>query len=130
MATHSGSLVGYSPWGRKDSDTTDRLTLAYRGVRCHKWSWKVKGAFCHVSEMTFGKCPRMITGNQKNQTVIRGLELSPVAQGVKNRPAMQETQETQVQSLIPWRRKWQPTSVFLPEKSHGWRSLGGYRPWS
>jgi len=20
---------------------------------------------------------------------------------------------------IPWRRKWQPTSVFLPEKSHG-----------
>ena len=42
---------------------------------------------------------------------------------------MQETQETQVQSLIPWRRKWQPTSVFLPEKSHGWRSLAGYSPW-
>ena len=27
---------------------------------------------------------------------------------------------------IPWRRKWQPTSVFLPEKSHGQRSLAGY----
>ena len=27
---------------------------------------------------------------------------------------------------IPWRRKWQPTSVFLPEKSHGQRSLLGY----
>ena len=25
---------------------------------------------------------------------------------------------------IPWRRKWQPTSVLLPGKSHGWRSLG------
>ena len=24
---------------------------------------------------------------------------------------------------IPWRRKWQPTPVFLPEKSHGQRSL-------
>ena len=24
-----------------------------------------------------------------------------------------------------WRRKWQPTPVFLPEKSHGWRSLVG-----
>ena len=24
---------------------------------------------------------------------------------------------------IPWRRKWQPTSVFLPGKSHGHRSL-------
>ena len=30
---------------------------------------------------------------------------------------------------IPWRRKWQPTSVFLPGKSHGRRSLVGYTPW-
>ena len=30
---------------------------------------------------------------------------------------------------IPWRRKWQPTPVFLPGKSHGWRSLEGYSPW-
>ena len=28
-----------------------------------------------------------------------------------------------------WRRKWQPTPVFLPGKSHGWRSLVGYSPW-
>ena len=25
----------------------------------------------------------------------------------------------------PWRRKWQPTPVFLPGKSHGQRSLAG-----
>ena len=30
---------------------------------------------------------------------------------------------------IPWRRKWQPTPVFLPGKSHGRRSLAGYSPW-
>ena len=30
---------------------------------------------------------------------------------------------------IPWRRKQQPTLVFLPGKSHGWRSLAGYSPW-
>ena len=30
---------------------------------------------------------------------------------------------------IPWRRKWQPTPVFLPGKSHGQRSLAGYRLW-
>ena len=29
---------------------------------------------------------------------------------------------------IPWRRKWQPTSEFLPEKSHGQRSLVSYSP--
>ena len=28
-----------------------------------------------------------------------------------------------------WRRKWQPTPVFLPGKSHGLRSLVGYSPW-
>ena len=25
--------------------------------------------------------------------------------------------------------KWQPTPVFLPGESHGWRSLVGYSPW-
>ena len=30
---------------------------------------------------------------------------------------------------IPWRRKWQPTPVFLPGKSHRQRSLAGYSPW-
>ena len=29
---------------------------------------------------------------------------------------------------IPCRRKWQPTLVFLPGKSHGQRSLVGYSP--
>ena len=28
-----------------------------------------------------------------------------------------------------WRRKWKPTAVFLPGKSHGQRSLAGYSPW-
>ena len=30
---------------------------------------------------------------------------------------------------ILWRKKWQLTPVFLPGKSHGWRSLVGYNPW-
>ena len=31
---------------------------------------------------------------------------------------------------IPWRRKWQPTPIFLPGKSQGQRSLVAYSPWS
>ena len=31
---------------------------------------------------------------------------------------------------IPWRRKWQPTPVFLPGEFNGERSLAGYSPWS
>ena len=30
---------------------------------------------------------------------------------------------------IPWRRKWQPTPVFLAGKSHGQKSLVGYSSW-
>ena len=29
---------------------------------------------------------------------------------------------------IPWRRKWQPTLLFLPGKPHGQRRLAGYSP--
>ena len=29
---------------------------------------------------------------------------------------------------IPWRRKWLPTTVFLPGEFHGQRSLAGYSP--
>ena len=30
---------------------------------------------------------------------------------------------------IPWRRKWQPSPVFLPGESHVQRSWPGYNPW-
>ena len=32
-------------------------------------------------------------------------------------------------TFIHWRRKWQPTPVFLPGKSQGWGSLVGCRLW-
>ena len=32
-------------------------------------------------------------------------------------------------TLLHWRRKRQPTPVFLPGESHGQRSLVGYSPW-
>ena len=32
-------------------------------------------------------------------------------------------------ALVEWRRRWHPTPVLLPGKSHGRRSLVGYSPW-
>ena len=57
--------------------------------------------------------------------------VSLIAQFVKNLPAMQVTQ---VQFLgwedpLEKEMKWQPTPVFLPEESHGQRSLVDYNPW-
>ena len=55
---------------------------------------------------------------------------SQVAQQVKNWPAMQETEETQIQSLgreDPM-QELAKNSMFLPLESHGQRSLGNYSP--
>ena len=41
---------------------------------------------------------------------------------VKNLPAMQETWVQSLGGKISWRRKWQPTPVFLPGKFYGWRT--------
>ena len=48
---------------------------------------------------------------------------SLVAQMVKNLPPMQETGAPSLGREIPWRREWLLTPVFLPEGSHGQRSL-------
>ena len=52
-----------------------------------------------------------------------------VAQLVKNRPAVQETRVRSLGWEDPWKRKWQPTPVSLPGKSHGQRSLVSCSPW-
>ena len=55
-----------------------------------------------------------------------------MAQSVKNMPTYSLCRRPGFDPWvknIPWRRKWQPTPVFLPVKSHGQRSLGDYSPW-
>ena len=59
---------------------------------------------------------------------LYSLLASLVAQMVKHLPAKQETQVRSLGWEDPWRKKWQSTPVFLPGKSHGWRSLVGYSP--
>ena len=52
---------------------------------------------------------------------------------VKNPPAnaadTKDTSSIPGAGKFPWRRKWQPTPVFLPGKSHRQKSLVGYSPW-
>ena len=51
-------------------------------------------------------------------TVVKNLPVS--ARDIRDAGSVRKT---------PWRRKWQPASVFLPGKSHGQRSLVGYSLW-
>ena len=52
-----------------------------------------------------------------------------VAQQVKNRLQCRRLRFDSWVGKIPWRRKWQPTPVFLAGEFHGQRSLAGYSPW-
>ena len=57
----------------------------------------------------------------------------PLGSVVKNPPAnagvIGVTGSIPKVGKIPWRRKWQPTPVFLTGKSYGQRSLAGDCPW-
>ena len=51
---------------------------------------------------------------------------------VKNPPAIRRLKRVRFTpwvGKIPWRRKWQPTAVFLPGEYYGQRSLVCYSPW-
>ena len=54
---------------------------------------------------------------------------SLVAQMVKSLPAVQKTWGWSLGREDSLERKWQPTPVFFPGKSHWQRSLAGYSPW-
>ena len=65
-------------------------------------------------------------------TFISGIEnknlkylLGYVAWTVKNPPAMRKPSFDSLIRKVSWRRAWQPTPVFLPEKSHKQRRLVG-----
>ena len=57
------------------------------------------------------------------------IRTSLVAQMVKHLPTKWRPRFDPWVRKIFWRRKWQPTPVLLPRKSHGQRSLVGYSPW-
>ena len=48
--------------------------------------------------------------------------LSDQCKEIEENNRMRETRD------LFWRRKWQPTPVFVSEESHGHRSLAGYSP--
>ena len=69
-----------------------------------------------------------MTGQQKNNRTLLSPRNTLVAQRVKSLQCGRTRFDPWV-GKIPWRRKWQPTLLFLSRKSHGWRSLAGYSPW-
>ena len=65
-------------------------------------------------------------GDGKNSRCIPEMGF-PGGSVVKNPPANAGDPGSTL-GWFPWRRKWQPTLVFLLGESHGQRSLAGYSP--
>ena len=80
-----GAWQGYSPWGCKESDTTEQLTSKEKGF----------------PDGSAGKESSCNAGDTGDMGLIPVLGRSPEG------------------------GKWQPTPVFLPEKSHGQEEPGG-----
>ena len=81
------SLVVYSPWGRKESDTTEQLSLLLLGFPDSSVG---KESACNAGD------PRLIPGSGRSTGEGIGYPVqyswaSLVAQLVKNLPAIQET---------------------------------------
>ena len=95
------SLVSYSPWVRKESDTTKAVTTTtiHRSI--------------YVTRQTI---PYLYLYNQ-TLLWLSGKESTCQCRGRRFDPWV---------GKVPWRRKWQPTPIFLPGKSHGQRSPAGY----
>ena len=68
----------------------------------------------------------ILISKSETKSISSGRNIIPDDSAVKNWPVNQTDPWV---GKIPWRRKWQPTPVFLPGKSHRW---GDWRatPWS
>ena len=90
-----------------------------------------------IDTLYYNQEPLRIQPNSFSKKVLRKtfkrvLGDFPGGSVVKNLPAKAGAAwrcrfDTQVWK-IPWRRKWQPTPVFLPKNLHGQKSLADYSP--
>ena len=95
---------GYGPWGWKESDTTERLTL--HDAELGSW---ISEVLIGLSVAPSSSCVIMPSGPRKEDT-YPGLWIKGF-------------------SDPKWRRQWHPAPVLLPRKFHGRRSLVGCSPW-
>ena len=117
-------IVGI-PAARGSSPYTPYLTYTssfqIRYFCSHFWRRKLKPRDVSVLKVTYH------VGGTRFEP--RSSSSCLMAQTVKHLLTMWETWGRSLGREDPLRRKWQPTPVLLPGKSHGWRSLVGYSPW-
>ena len=157
--TYRIALYGVFPWSSTSYLLNERNKTVYlqnclKWVNRYKEVWTIPGtsevlrkiSSCFITEISIIVWLLMLLATL-NASIVRYVSLwiassdllflfynvgFPGGLVVKNLPSVQELQEAGVWSWVGkilWRRKRQPIPVFLPEESHGQRSLAGYGPW-
>ena len=98
------SLVGYSPWGLEESETTEWLHF-------------------HFSLSCIGE------GNGNPLQCSCLAEPGGLSSMGSHRVGHDWATSLSLFTFTHWRRKWHPTPVFLPGESQGWQSLVGCCLW-
>ena len=137
------SLIGCSPWGREESDTTEWLhfcfSLSCIGERNGNPLW----CSCLENPRDGGAWWAAIYGVAQSWTRLKWLNNNNNNNVYLDRWGFlggSVVKESTCQcrrsrrhgfnpwvGKIPWRRLWLPTLVFLAGKTHGQRSLVGYK---
>ena len=109
------SLVGCSPWGHKESDTTKGLHFHFSLSCIGEGNGNPLQCSCLENPRDRGAWWAAVYGVAQGRTRLKRLSSSSSTMYVINKMGHR-------------RRQWQPTPVLLPGESHGQRSLAGYRP--
>ena len=97
----------YSPWGRKHSDMTEWLSISQREHKAQYWL--PLSTYSGILAFWLSQWP-WFSGKQ-SACQYRRCRFNPCVR------------------KIPWRRKWEPTPVFLPGEFHGHWGLADYSLW-
>ena len=134
------SLVGCSPWGRWELDTTERLHFHFSLSCIEEGNGNPLRCSCLENPRDRGAWWAVVYGVAQSLTWLKRLSSSSIP--LHGLPRWRSGKEFTWQcrrhkrcrfnswdGKIPWRRRWQPTPLFLPGESHGQRSLVGYSSW-
>ena len=141
MATHSSAVAWKIPWMEKP----DRLQSTGSKRVWHDWATSLS-LFTYMHwRRKWQPTPVFLPGESQGRRSLVGCRLwgrteldttkvtkqqqqQAVKDGVSHR--WKPWQRLLHKKIRKWRRKWQPTRIFLPGESHRQRNLVGYSPCS
>ena len=128
------SLVGCSPCGCEELDMTERLPFHFSLSCSGEGNGNPLQCSCLENPRDGGAWWTAVYGVSQSRTQLKWLGSS--SSMIMGLPSWLSGKESTCRRLrfdpwvgtVPWRRKLQPTPVFLPGGSHGQRSLVGCSP--